>query len=51
MLHQHPVSRGASAEGGTQISYNADDTNLYGMLGHWPAMTTRQDEAGNLGLG
>ena len=31
------VSRGASAEGGTQISYNADDTNLYGVLGHWPA--------------
>ena len=31
------VSRGASADGSTQVSYNADDTNLFGVLGHWPA--------------
>eukprot|EP00750_Incisomonas_marina_P012629 INCI17126.2.p1 GENE.INCI17126.2~~INCI17126.2.p1 ORF type:complete len:622 (+),score=107.48 INCI17126.2:144-2009(+) len=33
------VSSGASADGSTQIAYNADAGNLYGSLGHYPAAT------------
>ena len=31
------VSKGASADGSTQIAYNADSGPLYGSLGHYPA--------------
>ena len=31
------VSRGASADNSTQLSYNADSGSLYGSLGHYPA--------------
>ena len=31
------VSKGASADGSTQIAYNADSGSLYGSLGHYPA--------------
>jgi len=33
------VSKGASADGSTQIAYNADSGNLYGTLGHYPAQS------------
>ena len=33
------VSKGASADGSTQIAYNADSGSLYGSLGHYPAKT------------
>jgi dipeptidase len=31
------VSKGASADGSTMITYTADSFNLYGELYHWPA--------------
>ena len=31
------VSRGASADNTTHLSYNADSGSLYGSLGHYPA--------------
>lgn len=31
------VSRGASVDDNTMVTYNADDVNLYGSLGHFPA--------------
>ena len=31
------VSGGAAADGHSHISYNADDSDLYGALSHWPA--------------
>lgn len=31
------VSKGASADGSTHLSYNADSGQLYGTLGHYPA--------------
>lgn len=31
------VSRGATTDGAIHLSYNADDVNLYGSLGHYPA--------------
>ena len=31
------VSKSASADGSTQIAYNADSGSLYGSLGHYPS--------------
>lgn len=31
------LSRGSTADGSTVLTYNADDVNLYGSLGHYPA--------------
>jgi hypothetical protein len=33
------VTKGASADGSTIVSYSADSHDLYGELYHWPAQT------------